>query len=33
MQSSDFEAYIPKRRYKKLTHADKIGKTAGRWTR
>ena len=23
----------PKRRYKKFTHADRIGKTAGRWTR
>lgn len=24
---------MPKRRYKKITHADRIGKTAGRWTR
>jgi hypothetical protein len=24
---------MQKRRYKKITHADLIGKTAGRWTR
>ncbi|CDW77411.1 myb-like dna-binding shaqkyf class family protein [Stylonychia lemnae] len=27
------EQEMPKRRYKKITHADRIGKTAGRWTR